>query len=222
MAVRSRSTLKTYFETQDQPTQAQFWDWLDSYVHKNDLIPVENVQGLQELLAGNGPIEVTVSGSATYQLQAGVLLQNVVFQADGSGPLKIGTTVGGGQIIDTTVDDGNNVISVQYYANGATTLHITGTGTAILFIVPGSSLLPLDVPGSEVTYTLGAGKLVQSVLFVAATSGTFTVGSTTGGSEYINQSVTAGVYVFAIPIYASSETTLYINGPNGTVKLYIR
>lgn len=33
MAVKSRDILKTYFETGDFPTQEQFWDWLDSFVH---------------------------------------------------------------------------------------------------------------------------------------------------------------------------------------------
>lgn len=31
------ATLKQWFETGDFPTQQQFWDWLDSYVHKDDL-----------------------------------------------------------------------------------------------------------------------------------------------------------------------------------------
>lgn len=36
MAIQTRDQLKQWFETGDYPTQAQFWDWLDSFVHKNE------------------------------------------------------------------------------------------------------------------------------------------------------------------------------------------
>lgn len=38
MAVQTRDQLKQWFETGDFPTQQQFWDWLDSYVHKNEFV----------------------------------------------------------------------------------------------------------------------------------------------------------------------------------------
>jgi hypothetical protein len=37
MAVQTRDTLKTWFESGDFPTQQQFWDFIDSYVHVNDV-----------------------------------------------------------------------------------------------------------------------------------------------------------------------------------------
>lgn len=36
MAIESRSTLRTFFETGDIPTQEEFWDVIDSYVHQKD------------------------------------------------------------------------------------------------------------------------------------------------------------------------------------------
>ncbi|MCW3104347.1 MAG: hypothetical protein JWO09_2787 [Bacteroidetes bacterium] len=36
MAIESRNKLKTFFETGDIPTQEEFWDVIDSYVHQQD------------------------------------------------------------------------------------------------------------------------------------------------------------------------------------------
>jgi hypothetical protein len=37
MSINSRATLKTTFQTGDRPTQAQFGDFLDSYVHMTEV-----------------------------------------------------------------------------------------------------------------------------------------------------------------------------------------
>lgn len=50
MSKRDLNTLKSWFEIQDKPTQAQFWDWLDSFFHKDDNVPSSKVEGLQGLL----------------------------------------------------------------------------------------------------------------------------------------------------------------------------
>ena len=47
MAQQSRSTLKNWFKTGLKPLQNQFWDWIDSYWHKDDEIPQSSVQGLE-------------------------------------------------------------------------------------------------------------------------------------------------------------------------------
>ena len=43
MAIRSRDTLKNWFRTGLKPLQSQFWDWIDSFLHKNDKIPSANI-----------------------------------------------------------------------------------------------------------------------------------------------------------------------------------
>ncbi len=50
MAQQSRDQLKQWFETGDYPTQQQFWDWLDSFVHNSDSISLAQVAGLIALL----------------------------------------------------------------------------------------------------------------------------------------------------------------------------
>jgi len=50
MAKQTINTIKNWFRTGSKPTQAQFWDWLDSFFHKDDNIPSAQVEGLQGLL----------------------------------------------------------------------------------------------------------------------------------------------------------------------------
>jgi hypothetical protein len=50
MSKQTISTIQNWFSTGKKPTQAQFWDWLDSFFHKDDDIPRSQVEGLQELL----------------------------------------------------------------------------------------------------------------------------------------------------------------------------
>ena len=50
MAKQTINTIKNWFRTGSKPTQAQFWDWLDSFFHKDDNIPSAQVDGLQTLL----------------------------------------------------------------------------------------------------------------------------------------------------------------------------
>jgi len=61
-AIESRDILKTYFETGDVPTQQQFADVIDSYVHKLD--DGVSVYKLQAVLAGvDGGAALLTSGT---------------------------------------------------------------------------------------------------------------------------------------------------------------
>lgn len=44
------NTIKNWFKTGLKPTQEQFWAVWDSFRHKSDKIPVQEIQGLDELL----------------------------------------------------------------------------------------------------------------------------------------------------------------------------
>lgn len=53
MATRSTSQLKAWFRRGKYPTEEQFADWIDSYVHKNESkIPIAQVENLSEQLNG--------------------------------------------------------------------------------------------------------------------------------------------------------------------------
>jgi len=51
MAKVTLSTIKNWFRTGLKPTQAQFWDSWDSFFHKDDKIPITNIENITEILA---------------------------------------------------------------------------------------------------------------------------------------------------------------------------
>lgn len=65
MAVESRATLKTYFQTGDTPTQTQFENWHDSYWHKQDTLPTSSATGMSytTLTADGSSMEVGYEGT---------------------------------------------------------------------------------------------------------------------------------------------------------------
>jgi hypothetical protein len=46
----TKEALKLYFEKGDQPTQEQFWEWMDSYWHKEEKIPQDAVEALEKVI----------------------------------------------------------------------------------------------------------------------------------------------------------------------------
>ena len=62
MAVVNINTIKNWFKTGMIPTQDQFWSVFDSYRHKNDNIPVAEVEGINELLAQVSSTTIYKSG----------------------------------------------------------------------------------------------------------------------------------------------------------------
>ena len=50
MSQQTRNILKGWFSSGKKPLQNQFWDWLDSFWHKEDSIPISAITGLQSAL----------------------------------------------------------------------------------------------------------------------------------------------------------------------------
>jgi len=46
----NKNILKNWFRTGDKPLQEQFWNWMDSYWHKDESIPMQKVEGLGSVL----------------------------------------------------------------------------------------------------------------------------------------------------------------------------
>lgn len=46
----AKETLKNWFSNLKKPTQAHFWAWLDSFWHKSEKIPMQNIDGLDDAL----------------------------------------------------------------------------------------------------------------------------------------------------------------------------
>lgn len=45
-------TLKSWFETNDIPTQEQFWALIDSFFHKEEKIPITSIEQIETILNG--------------------------------------------------------------------------------------------------------------------------------------------------------------------------
>lgn len=50
MAYQDLNTLKNWFKRGLKPLSQQFWDWMDSFWHKSQMIPAAMIEGLQALL----------------------------------------------------------------------------------------------------------------------------------------------------------------------------
>ena len=50
MAQTAINIIKNWFKTGLKPTQDQFWNWMDSYWHKDEEIPQDKIKGLSESL----------------------------------------------------------------------------------------------------------------------------------------------------------------------------
>jgi len=144
MAITARSILKTWFETGDTPLQSQFWNWLDSYWHKDDdSIPVSaiNASELEALIQDEianadidpaEPISVAITGSGTATLPAGQLLDKIVAIGTAGVEVKVGTTASGDEIaLGEISSEGWTILSAPWYADGSDlTIHLTATSAA--------------------------------------------------------------------------------------------
>lgn len=93
MAAKTKSVLKTFFETGDFPTQEQFADLIDSLFHINDdNLPINRVTGLQALLDGlvqAAPITGAVSVPTNITLTQAQLVREVVLWSASNATLAI-------------------------------------------------------------------------------------------------------------------------------------
>ena len=51
MAQTAINTIKQWFKIGSKPTQEQFWSWMDSYIHKDEMIPQNKIQDLSTTLS---------------------------------------------------------------------------------------------------------------------------------------------------------------------------
>ena len=150
MAIQSVNTLKGWFETLDKPTQAHFWDWLDSFFHKSESIPQASVTDLVTTLNSLLPKStfdayeqgqlIVVEANYTYAIPAGYLLEKIIPYYGAGGTMKLSKVAYGDEDVmpDTEVAVGwNNPIDVNILAVAdAVNVYIDGipAGSKINFI----------------------------------------------------------------------------------------
>lgn len=112
MAKQSVDTLKGWFQTGDKPTQQQFYDWLDSFIHKDEGIDIEDIPGLQDALNSKSdnvavnalralvqPFRIELEGDDTYEAPPGFLIWKMVVTSDENAYLAIETEYNTGNIL---------------------------------------------------------------------------------------------------------------------------
>lgn len=149
MPQQTRTTLKSWFETGDKPTQQQFWDWIDSFFHLTDPIAQSSVTGLtaalnekasQASVDALAPVILDGSGSTVnYSSGGGRILHKVRIKSTSAiTSLNIGTSVGGSQILAAENVAANNasIITLDFDIESATTIYFSGlSGTWNIKIV---------------------------------------------------------------------------------------
>lgn len=138
MPKQSVATLKTWFETGDKPTQQQFWDWLDSFIHKDDGIAQSQVTGLVDSLNSlatqasvnelKAIVLTTSASSVSAVLPAGVILEKVRIKSNAVQTVNIGITPGGSEIYpgDATAANQVAIIVLDYDIEAVTTVYFSG------------------------------------------------------------------------------------------------
>lgn len=88
MAQESRTQVKTYFQTNDYPTEAQCVNLIDSAAWYDEVVP-------GKVLAPAGMASGSVGSQA---IAANSLVTHIIITASGAGTVNIGTSSGGTQI----------------------------------------------------------------------------------------------------------------------------
>jgi hypothetical protein len=118
MPKQTTDILKSWFQTGDKPTQSQFADLIDSFVHKDAGISIENVAGLIDVLnlkassvaldalrALVQPVKVELTADGTYTLPAGFQIWKMTITPQQETGLVIEELEGAGDILDLSGSD---------------------------------------------------------------------------------------------------------------------
>lgn len=136
MAIKDRTTLKNYFITGAQPTQAQFGDLLDSTFLKGDTVPVNNITyGINNLTYNTTTTwDFNNGGNALVTLTGNTVLSIANMQAGQFGLLVVKQDATGGRTItlpasSRVVNGGGGAVALSTAANTIDVLSVFYDGT---------------------------------------------------------------------------------------------
>ena len=110
--IRTIAELQLFFETGDKPTQQEFYDWLDSFFHKE---------------FGLGT-EVTFSPSGGFGVPAKGDLWKITIWSTSAQTVKIGTTAGGAELAEEDILANEPLtIILNRFSLAGEMVHVTGT-----------------------------------------------------------------------------------------------
>ena len=111
MAIKTRQELKVFFETDKRPTQDQFYDLIDSYVHQDEDDFVNSgemnqaIQNLSDQVPGMAPVQ-SVNG-----------LQGDVQIIIPTPPVNSVNGQQGDVILSEVIDGGWNILNISQFSN---------------------------------------------------------------------------------------------------------
>ncbi|OQP45903.1 hypothetical protein A4H97_32190 [Niastella yeongjuensis] len=150
MAIQNINTLKSWFKRGFKPLQQQFYDWMDSYWHKDEQLPISSVSGLENilntlpsqgaitaLLAVFLPELINASADLVYTLKANSRLQSVIIIPSADVTIKIGTSAGGEDVMLETLIQANEtfILDCAVYAMTDKPIYISGVSAPTQLLI---------------------------------------------------------------------------------------
>ena len=108
MAIRSIQQLKEWFRRGCYPTEQQFADWMDSYIHREEQLPISGINGLAEQLLNKYPKADGEELARTVAGLASTTGDTIIANTERYGTVILGRGVGGyrdaGRVITMDAD----------------------------------------------------------------------------------------------------------------------
>jgi hypothetical protein len=150
MAIQNINILKSWFKRGFKPLQQQFYDWMDSYWHKDEQLPISSVNGLESILNTLPttdsisalltlflPERINATADYLYTLKAGNLLETVIIIPTADVTIRIGTSNGGEEVMVETTIPANEpfILDCAVYAVADMPVYINGTTAPTQFLI---------------------------------------------------------------------------------------
>jgi hypothetical protein len=165
MAIVKLITIKSWFKTHYHPTQAQFYDTWDSFWHKEELIPITQIEDIENILIAKADAEVLA-----YQVN---VLQNqidgitIILGSDNIDLNNVQELVDAIEMVQLSL----NTILVNDLTTGGTTKALTAemgkTLRELILAIPTANLELIDYPSLTQdlvqTFEIPEGKIARQV-----------------------------------------------------------
>ena len=150
MAIQNINTLKSWFKRGFKPLQQQFYDWMESYWHKDEPLPMSSISGLENilntlptqdlinsLLALFLPEIINVNTDHTYTLHGGRRLQSIIIIPAEEESIRVGTFNGGDDImIESTIQANETfILDCALYTVEDMPVYISGVTGPTQFLI---------------------------------------------------------------------------------------
>lgn len=136
MAKKSIEILKSYFETGDYPTESQFADLIDSFIHKDEELQIGNIEGLLTALQAKADASqlqnalgfaILELGAISYTAAAGELVEAIIIYPGTPIDFSAGSIVGGNDIVENYNTGGQAAIfRIDRFYQTSGTIHFSG------------------------------------------------------------------------------------------------